>query len=271
MKRKFVPAYLLTLVNILGFSLMLPVLPFVVERYGGSDAVYGVLLSAYAAFQFIGAPWLGRLSDSVGRKPVLMISHAGTLLSWLIFGAAWFLPDISLWMVSLPLLVIGISRVLDGITGGNAAVSQAYISDLATREEKTWVFGTVGGIVGLGCDGEDVDAAAPIEGGIVGLGFVHFVGSGTTPSSFSSTLAPTMIDGGIVGFGLPFGSPDLGSSVMLSGAWSFTPCDPKGSTQNSVTIARTCAGDGSGTHGRVAISSAAFLSNVAPKCPKEPT
>ena len=58
-----------------------------------------------------------------------------------------------------------------------------------------------GGIVGFGCDGEDVDAAAPIEGGIVGFGFVHFVGSGTTPSSFSSTLAPTMIDGGIVGFG----------------------------------------------------------------------
>merc|ERR1719181_2116623 len=58
-----------------------------------------------------------------------------------------------------------------------------------------------GGIVGLGCDGEDVDAAAPIEGGIVGFGFVHFVGSGTTPSSFFSTLAPTMMEGGIVGFG----------------------------------------------------------------------
>ena len=150
MNRKFVPAYLLTLVNILGFALMLPVLPFVVERYGGSDAMYGFLLSAYAAFQFIGAPWLGRLSDSVGRKPVLLISHAGTLFSWVLFGAAWFLPSVTVWMVSLPLLVIAVSRVLDGITGGNAAVSQAYVSDLATREEKSWVFGTLGGIVGVG-------------------------------------------------------------------------------------------------------------------------
>ena len=150
LKRKFGPAYLLTLVNILGFSLMLPVLPFVVERYGGSDAMYGFLLSAYAAFQFVGAPWLGRLSDSVGRKPVLMISHTGTLLSWVIFGAAWFLPDVSIWFMSVPLLVIAVSRVLDGITGGNGAVTQAYVSDLATREEKGWVFGTIGGIVGLG-------------------------------------------------------------------------------------------------------------------------
>jgi len=150
LNRKFVPAYLLTLVNILGFALMLPVLPFVVERYGGSDAMYGFLLSAYAAFQFIGAPWLGRLSDSVGRKPVLLISHAGTLFSWVLFGAAWFLPSVTVWMVSLPLLVIAVSRVLDGITGGNAAVSQAYVSDLATREEKSWVFGTLGGIVGVG-------------------------------------------------------------------------------------------------------------------------
>ena len=58
-----------------------------------------------------------------------------------------------------------------------------------------------GGIVGSGCEGESVVEAAPPDGGIVGFGFVHFVGSGTTPSSFSSTLAPTMIDGGIVGFG----------------------------------------------------------------------
>ena len=186
MKRKFVPAYLLTLVNILGFSLMLPVLPFVVERYGGSDAVYGVLLSAYAAFQFIGAPWLGRLSDSVGRKPVLMISHAGTLLSWLIFGAAWFLPDISLWMVSLPLLVIGISRVLDGITGGNAAVSQAYISDLATREEKTWVFGTVGGIVGLGM------MLGPAAGGFLASTSIGYLGVAIAGAALSTVTLFSM-------------------------------------------------------------------------------
>ncbi len=91
MKQKFIPAYLLTVVNYLGFSIMIPVLPFVVKNYGAPDYVYGFLLSAYALFQYIGSPYLGRLSDSWGRKQVLMISHAGTLMSWFIFGAAYFI------------------------------------------------------------------------------------------------------------------------------------------------------------------------------------
>ena len=84
------PAFLLTFVNVLGFSLLLPVLPFVVEQYGGSMAVYGALLSSYSIFQALGAPYLGKLSDSIGRKPVLMISQAGTLLSWVIFWHCLF-------------------------------------------------------------------------------------------------------------------------------------------------------------------------------------
>ena len=150
MESRFVPAYLLTFVNVLGFSLLMPVLPFVVERYGAPEAVYGLLLSSYSVCQFLGAPWLGRLSDSVGRKPVLLISQAGTLLAWTVFGAAWFLPDISLGWVSLPLVVIALARILDGITGGNNSVTQAYVSDITTHQEKGWIFGTIGGIVGVG-------------------------------------------------------------------------------------------------------------------------
>ena len=94
---KYLPAYLLTFVNVLGFSLLLPVLPFVVTQYGGSEMMYGLLISTYSCFQFLGAPWLGRLSDSVGRRPVLLISQAGTLLSWFVFGAAWFVPGYRHW------------------------------------------------------------------------------------------------------------------------------------------------------------------------------
>ena len=83
MQPRFIPAFLLTFVNVLGFSLLIPVLPFVVEQYGSSETVYGLLLSLYSLCQFLAAPWLGRLSDSYGRKPILMISQAGTLLSWL--------------------------------------------------------------------------------------------------------------------------------------------------------------------------------------------
>jgi DHA1 family tetracycline resistance protein-like MFS transporter len=167
---KYIPAYLLTFVNVLGFTLIMPVLPFVVERYGGSKLMYGFLLSAYAFFQFLGAPWLGRLSDSVGRKPVLLISQAGTLLSWFVFGAAWFLPNLSLGLIALPLLVIALSRVLDGVTGGNTSVTQAYVSDISTHQEKSVIFGTIGGIVGIGM------VAGPGLGGYIASGSLGYLG-----------------------------------------------------------------------------------------------
>lgn len=144
------PAYLLTFVNVLGFSVLMPILPFVVEKYGAPEWVYGLLLTMYSAFQFIGAPFLGGLSDAMGRKRILLISQAGTLLSWLIFALALSLPNIPIYGCALPLLVIGFSRMFDGITGGNVSVTNAYISDITTRKEKSVIFGYLGGIAGLG-------------------------------------------------------------------------------------------------------------------------
>ena len=95
MHKKLLPAYLLVLVNILGFSLMLPVLPFIVEDYGAPKYVYGFLLSSYSLFQFLAAPYLGKLSDFKGRKPVLLISQAGTFLCWVVYVIAYFTPQIS--------------------------------------------------------------------------------------------------------------------------------------------------------------------------------
>lgn len=150
MNKKLIPAYLLTLVNVLGFSILMPILPFVVEDYGAPKWVFGLLLTLYSAFQFIGAPFLGALSDSSGRKPVLLISQAGTLLSWIVFIIALSLPETPLWGLAIPLWIIILSRILDGITGGNSAVANAYISDITTREEKSYIFGYLGGIAGLG-------------------------------------------------------------------------------------------------------------------------
>lgn len=144
------PAYLLTFVNVLGFSVLMPILPFVVEKYGAPEWVFGLLLTLYSAFQFIGAPFLGGLSDALGRKKILLVSQAGTLLSWFIFALALSLPNIPIFGCALPLLVIGFSRMLDGITGGNVSVTNAYISDITTRKEKSVIFGYLGGIAGLG-------------------------------------------------------------------------------------------------------------------------
>lgn len=180
MQPRFIPAFLLTFVNVLGFSLLIPVLPFVVEQYGSSETVYGLLLSLYSLCQFLAAPWLGRLSDSYGRKPILMVSQAGTLLSWLFFSLAWFIPDISLGLISLPLVVIAISRISDGLTGGNMAVTQAYVSDITTHEEKGWIFGTMGGVSGIGM------IVGPGVGGYLASGEIGYLGAGIAGATISA-------------------------------------------------------------------------------------
>ncbi len=150
MNKKLLPAFLLTLVNVLGFSILMPVLPFIIESYDAPKWVFGLLLTCYSAFQFIGAPILGAMSDAQGRKPILLISQTGTLISWFIFIFALALPTWNLLGLALPLWVIGVSRILDGITGGNASVTNAYVADITTRNEKSYIFGYLGGIAGLG-------------------------------------------------------------------------------------------------------------------------
>jgi len=150
MQKKILPAYMLTFVNVLGFSILMPVLPFVVEDFGAPEWVYGLLLTSYSAFQFIGAPLLGAVSDERGRKPILLISQAGTLLSWFVFLLALTIPDIRFAGIALSLIIIAISRVLDGITGGNVAVANAYVADITTPKEKSYIFGNLGGVAGIG-------------------------------------------------------------------------------------------------------------------------
>lgn len=171
----------------LGFSILMPVLPFVVDKYGAPDWVFGLLLSLYAAFQFVGAPYLGALADSLGRKPILVISHAGTLLSWFIFLIALYLPDYTIFGVGVGLLVIGIARALDGVTGGNASVANAYVSDITTRQEKSYVFGFLGGIAGIGL------MIGPGIGGITASTSLGFKGTALAAIAISTITLLTII------------------------------------------------------------------------------
>ncbi|MBV7338169.1 MFS transporter [Chloroflexi bacterium TSY] len=139
MNRKTFPIILLNLVNGIGGTLLIPVLPFVIRNLGYNDAIFGLLIAVYPICQFFGAPILGTLSDYYGRKPILLVSQAGTLLSWVIFALAYFTEG-SFW----PLLIIAFSRVVDGITGGNQSVANAYLADVTTDEERTQVFGVLG-------------------------------------------------------------------------------------------------------------------------------
>lgn len=179
MFKKFIPAYLLTFVNVLGFSLLMPVLPFVVENYGAPKWVFGLLLTLYSAFQFIGAPLLGSMSDAKGRKKILLVSQAGTLLSWIIFAIAISLPEIPVLGFALPLWIVAFSRILDGITGGNTSVTNAYIGDITTKKEKLYIFGYLGGITGIGM------IIGPGLGGITASTSLGFMGTLLTAIAIS--------------------------------------------------------------------------------------
>lgn len=150
----YFPIILLTFVNVIGFTLLIPILPAVVQQYVPAPlvgAVYGGLLSTYALFQFLGAPILGSLSDKYGRRPILFLSQFGTAISWIIFGAAYFVPeDAKILGIAAPIMVIAFSRIIDGITGGNVSVAHAWVSDMTTKENKTSAFGMMGATFGVG-------------------------------------------------------------------------------------------------------------------------
>lgn len=145
------PLLLSNFIGTMGFSIVLPFLVFLVIDFGGNSIVYGILAAVYPAFQLIGAPILGRWSDTIGRKKVLLISSAGTLVGWIIFLIALFVPVwtiysvnsviIGTFVITLPLVILFLARALDGITGGNISVANAYLADVSTDKSRSKNFG----------------------------------------------------------------------------------------------------------------------------------
>jgi DHA1 family tetracycline resistance protein-like MFS transporter len=132
------PIFLIVVVDILGFTIILPLLPFYAEKLGASPTVVGTLVAVYAVCQLISGPILGQLSDRFGRRPVLLVSQAGTLVGFVMMAFAG-----SLWMVFL-------ARAIDGATAGNLSTAQAYISDVTKPEERARSFAIIGVAFGLG-------------------------------------------------------------------------------------------------------------------------
>ncbi len=145
------PILSVNFVGTLGFSIVVPFLVFLVAKWGGNALIYGALAATYSAFQLIGAPILGRWSDRIGRRKVLLVSQLGTLASWAIFLIAFTLPVAPLlevdsalvgqFAVTLPLIVLFIARAADGLTGGNVSVANAYLSDITDDQHRTAHFG----------------------------------------------------------------------------------------------------------------------------------
>ncbi len=125
-------------IDLVGFGIVIPVLPLYAKEFQASETVIGVLLGVFSAMQFIFAPILGKLSDRAGRRPVLLFSLIGTAIGFLIMGLAN-----TLWLLFL-------GRIIDGITGGNISTAQAYIADITPPDERSKGMGLIGAAFGLG-------------------------------------------------------------------------------------------------------------------------
>ncbi len=157
------PFSALLLVNFtsaVGFSIVLPFLVFLVHQWGGNALIYGLVSATYSVFQLIGSPVLGRWSDRFGRKRILALSQAGTVIAWTVALAAFYLPattilnvDSSLFgkfSLTIPLILLFLSRALDGLTGGNASVASAYVADITPERQRDERFGKMGVSSNLG-------------------------------------------------------------------------------------------------------------------------
>lgn len=139
MKRApLLPIFLIVLVDVLGLTIILPLLAFYSERLGASPTQVGLLTATYAVCQLVSGPLLGRASDKMGRKPLLLVSQIGTLIGFVILARA----D-ALWMVFL-------SRIIDGSTAGNLTIAQAYIADNTAPENRAKSFAVIGIAFGFG-------------------------------------------------------------------------------------------------------------------------
>ena len=136
--RALLPVFVIVLVDLLGLTIIVPLLPLYAASFGASPFVIGLLGAAYPVMQVIGAPLLGRLSDQVGRKPVLMVSQLGTLIGFVLMGLA----------NSLPLLFL--ARLIDGLSGANIATAQAVITDKTDERNRTQGLALIGAAFGIG-------------------------------------------------------------------------------------------------------------------------
>src|SRR5262249_37647438 len=135
--------FIVVFVDILGFSIILPLLPFYAGQIHAPDWTVGPLIASYSICQFIAAPILGNLSDVYGRRPLLLYSQFGSLAGFILLGLAIDSRYPLDWLFA--------GRMIDGLSGGKLTVAQAYISDITEPRERAKVFGMIIGVsFGLG-------------------------------------------------------------------------------------------------------------------------
>lgn len=138
MSRALILVYATIFLDVLGLGVLIPVLPYYAQQYRTDALTVGFLSAAFSVAQFIASPFLGALSDRIGRRPVILCNILGSSFAYFLFG----------WANTLWLLML--ARVLEGITGGSISTAQAYIADVTPPEDRMKRFGLIGAVFGLG-------------------------------------------------------------------------------------------------------------------------
>jgi len=136
--KALIPILGITLVDVLGFTMLIPILPYYAEHYGASPIAVGLIYSTVAVFALFASPLWGRLSDRIGRKGVLLAAQIASAVGFTLLGIGG-----ALW-------VIYVARAIEGLGGGGLGVTQAYVSDVTLPEERARAFGLVGATFGIG-------------------------------------------------------------------------------------------------------------------------
>ncbi|MEP7135279.1 MAG: MFS transporter [Chloroflexota bacterium] len=136
--KRVLPIIVIVLVDLIGLSIIVPLMPYFAARFSATPLIIGVLQATYPLMQFIGAPILGRLSDRFGRRPILIVSQIGTFAGFILLGFSN-----TLWLLFL-------SRIIDGLSGANMSTAQAAIADSTTEKTRTQGLGLLGAAFGVG-------------------------------------------------------------------------------------------------------------------------
>src|SRR5438477_7551423 len=143
-KPSLLVVFLTVFIDLIGFGIVLPLLPIYTRNFGASPFMIGAIMASFSAMQFLFAPAWGRLSDRIGRRPILLLSTAAAAVSYVIFAIGCGLAG------RVALAVILASRMLAGVCGANITVAQAYIADITPPAERSKKMGLIGMAFGLG-------------------------------------------------------------------------------------------------------------------------
>ncbi len=184
--RALATVFAIVFVDLLGFGILIPIIPLYAEAFGANELVVGLLLASYSITQFVFAPILGRLSDERGRRPILLLSLFGSVLAWTLFG------------IAESLAVLFLARLFAGAMGGNIATAQAYIADVTPPEDRAKGLGLIGAAFGLGF------VFGPALGGLVSSDAALSLARGVLPNvvPVNRFSLPSFLAAGICAFDL---------------------------------------------------------------------